>query len=258
MGERRAIVTGASQGLGREFAERLAERGFVLTLVGRDTKALARALEALGGTGHAYLGLDLSTEAGLEALAQELRHGQYDLLVNNAGAGLYGPFESCDVHEAQRMVRLNCEAVVALSHAFLRTAQPGAALINVSGILGTVPFPGYSAYAATKAFVLSFSEALSHEQRARGIYVMGLCPGPLATEFVKRAGGGAPLSLPPPAFVQAPERVVARALLELERRQRANVHASKLAARIGFWLMSLLPRRMFFARAWPHAAGRLR
>lgn len=149
-------------------------------------------------------------------MADALTAGPYDLLINNAGLARPGPFTDTPLDQALPALRLNCEAVVTLAHAFLATAGPGAALVNVASTLAFAPQPGQAVYGATKAFVASFSEALWYEQRPRGVYVMALCPGPTAT----RPGLHADV---PAALVQSPEAVVATALTALRRRRRPTI-----------------------------------
>jgi short-subunit dehydrogenase len=141
------------------------------------------------------------------------------------------------------MIRLNCEALVTLSRAFLESARVGDALVNVSGILGLIPVPGMSVYAATKGFILSFSQALWHEQKERGVYVMALVPGPIATEFKSRSGGAAEQG-PPAAITQTPDQVVDRAMNELAKRKRPVVMAAARRARLLFSVFRWMPRKM--------------
>jgi short-subunit dehydrogenase len=243
----RAMITGASQGIGREFATQLAANGHDLTLVSRNEPLLKELIEELKEGSHTPLPLDLSRTEGIDSLAGELASKHYDLLVNNAGVGLFGPFHQTNLAKARGMIRLNCEAMVVLSHAFLQSAQKGDALINVSGLLGVIPFPGMAEYAATKAFVMSFCESLWYEEKNRGVYVMGLCPGPTTTNFIVNAGGTDSV-VPPKSFIQTPTEVVSRALAELKKRERSTVFACNMAARVGFGFLRTIPRKALFSR----------
>jgi hypothetical protein len=101
---------------------------------------------------------------------------RYHLLVNNAGVIVYGPFTEVDLPDISRLLRLNCEALVTLAHTYVVRARPGDGLINVSSTLAHLPMPRLGVYSASKAFVTSLSETLSHENRDRGVFVMGLHP----------------------------------------------------------------------------------
>ncbi|MFD9369330.1 SDR family NAD(P)-dependent oxidoreductase [Streptomyces sp. NPDC060020] len=215
-----ALITGATEGIGRAFARALAAEGRTVTAVARTERHLAALMTELGPGGpdgeHDYLVADLATPEGVRTVADALAAAPYELLINNAGLAAPGPFAETPLDQALPALRLNCEAVVTLAHAFLATAGPGAALINVASTLAFAPRPGQAVYSATKAFVASFSEALWYEQRPRGIYVMALCPGPTAT----RPGLHADT---PAALVQPPEAVVATALAALRRRRRPTI-----------------------------------
>ena len=157
MSEKRALVTGASEGIGQAFAEALATEGYQVTLVARSQERLQAARARLSGAGHEVLVADLSTPAGIERVAAELAGG-YTLLINNAGVGSHGAFAATDLLQLQAMMRLNCDAVMQLSHAFLRGSKKGDALINVASVLGLLGMPQVAGlYAATKAFVITFS-----------------------------------------------------------------------------------------------------
>jgi short-subunit dehydrogenase len=214
-----ALITGGTEGIGLAFARALAAQGYTLTLVARRSASLGAVCAALPGGPHDGVAADLSTEAGVARVLDALRARPPNLLVNNAGAGCYGPFHAAGWPEQDTLWHLNAEAVATLAHAFLAGARRGDALINVSSILGFLPQPTSAMYSATKAFVTVLSESLWYENRARGVYVLGLHPGITHTAFRSRAGG--PRS---PAFWAAtPEAVVARALRALRRRRQPNV-----------------------------------
>jgi hypothetical protein len=215
----RALVTGASEGIGRAFALRLAREGFAVTAVARNEARLQDLLAQLG-TGHDCRAADLATPEGIRALAAHIAQSPYQLLINNAAIGLYGDFAELPLEDLQRLLRLNVDALVALSHAFLRQARAGDTLINVSSILAFLPLPANGVYAATKAFVTAFSEALWRQQRARGVYVLGLCPGATATEFHARAGAKRRTA---GGMTQTPEQVVAEAMQALRARRSPTV-----------------------------------
>lgn len=218
--DKRALVTGASEGIGRAFAKKLAGEGFKVTVVAR-TEAKLKSLVQEMGTEHCQIVADLSTEAGQKKVCEELESHHYDLLVNNAGVGTYGPFTDVSLDRQVHMMRLNCEAVMRLAHTFLKNSEPGDALINTSSTLAFLPLPMSGLYSATKAFVTSFSESLWFEQKARGVYVMGLCPGITETNFHINSGGRA--GELPKALAQTSEQVVEAAMKALAARKNPTV-----------------------------------
>lgn len=236
-----ALVTGASEGIGRAFARRLAGEGFSITATARNESRLQELIMELAGEGHTYQVADLSTAGGLAAIAATLAAGRFNLLVNNAGYGVYGAFYQTDLPKLVSMMRLNCDALVTLSHAFLQQAEKDDALVNVSSALAFMPMPSGGTYAATKAFVTSFTESLWYEQKARGIYVMGLCPGVTATNFHDRAGGDE-TNRPAAAITQTPEQVVETAMQALAKREKPTV-VSGVKNKLVTNLTRMLPRK---------------
>ena len=217
---KRALVTGASEGIGRSFAKHLAAEGHQITAIAR-TEAKLKELIAELGAGHKYVVADLATAAGQEAVVRAVKAEHHDVLVNNAGVGTVGAFAAVDADRQLAMMRLNCEALVTLSHAFLSGAKAGDALINVSSTLAFTPMPGFALYCATKAFVTSFSESLWFEQKGRGVYVMNLCPGITDTNFQVSAGGRKEDL--PANLSQTPDQVVAVAMAALKSRGKPTV-----------------------------------
>ncbi|MGK8558141.1 SDR family NAD(P)-dependent oxidoreductase [Nocardia gipuzkoensis] len=234
----RALVTGASAGIGRAFAISLAAQGYSVTALARGVDGLETLMAELG-TGHDYLAADLSTEEGLQAAAERLRRGRYTLLINNAGTAAHGDFAAVPVESALATLDLNCRAVVVLAHAFLAAATPGSALVNVSSTLGHTPKPGLAVYSATKAFVTAFSETLWHEQRSRGVRVLALCPGVTATASQTAADV-------PRWLLQTPEQVADRARKALSGKADAVVLTSPVN-RACTAALRLLPRRAVLA-----------
>ena len=189
-----ALVTGASGGIGLEIARLLARRGDRLILVARSRDRLTALVDELGKAGSPEviaLPADLGSVAGVRALLDELsRRGlQVDTLVNNAGFGSAGAFASQDAGEQLGMVGLNITALTLLTREFLpgmRTRKRGA-ILNVASTAAFQPGPFLAVYYATKAYVLSLSEALRVELAGTGVRVVTLCPGPTATGFADRA-----------------------------------------------------------------------
>ena len=183
------LITGASSGLGAEFARQLASRASTMVLVARRVErleALKRELERPGLTIHCRQ-VDLSERAEVEALVEWLASAgvEINFLVNNAGLGDRGRFENSDWERVRQILDVNIGALTQLTLALLPTlkAQAGAAVLNVSSVASFLPLPKLAVYAATKAYVTSFSEAIRAELRGTGVRVTTLCPGPVETEF---------------------------------------------------------------------------
>ncbi|MEV6064954.1 SDR family NAD(P)-dependent oxidoreductase [Nocardia sp. NPDC052001] len=214
----RALVTGASAGIGRAFATTLAARGYTVTAVARGAAGLDE-LRAEIGNDHEFLIADLATSAGVRTVTERLDAANYAVLVNNAGTATHGEFTVTPVADALGMLDLNCRSVIALAHHFLAGAEPGAALVNVASTLAFEPRNELAIYSATKAFVASFSEALWQEQHSRGVRVIGLCPGVTITRSQTAEGV-------PAEYVQTPQQVVDRALAALTDGSGPIVHTN--------------------------------
>jgi len=217
---KRAMVTGASFGIGRAFANKLAKAGYQVTGVARSEKNLQELAQSLGEN-FKFILADLSTAEGCSKVQQELVKTKYDLLVNNAGVGTLGTFTEVPLERQLAMLHLNNETLTALAYTFLQSAKSGDALINVSSALAFMPTPTMALYAATKAFVTSLSESLWFEYKSRGVYVMGLCPGLTDTNF--QATSGVKKEELPKALVQTPEHVVDVALKALADRSKPTI-----------------------------------
>lgn len=190
-----ALVTGASSGIGRAFCLRLADAGANLVLVARRTKlldALANDLAARYGIKTLVLAVDLSDPLAPSQIRRQMDEAEVRirLLINNAAVGRWGFFEATKPEVYARMIQLNVGAMTAMCAEFLPhlSSHPRSAIINVSSQAAFQPVPYMAVYAATKAYVHSFSLALYEEWRSRGIHVQTLVPGPSATEFDATAG----------------------------------------------------------------------
>ena len=187
-----ALITGASAGLGVEFARQLSKRGHRLVLVARRKERLDKLAKELGNA--RAVAADLSKkDAAAKLMADLAANGEVvDFLVNNAGFGLIGQFAKLDAKRERQMIDLNVGALTDLC----RTVAPGmierksGAILNVASTAAFQPGPKMAVYFATKAFVLSFTEALHEELKPHGIKVSCLCPGPTRTEFGEVAGFG--------------------------------------------------------------------
>ena len=186
----KALVTGATAGLGAEFARQLAAARYDLVLVARDPDRLADAQTALRdkhGVAVETVAADLTTDEGCAAVGA--RMADIDLLVNNAGMGSYRPFGTADLSREEYQLNLNVRAVLRLAHAAVREMKPRGSgrILNVSSVAGFVPRGGNATYSASKAWVTMFSEALAIQLRDSGVTVTALCPGFVRTEFHERA-----------------------------------------------------------------------
>lgn len=223
-----ALITGASAGLGREFARQLAPRVRSLVLVARREEKL---IELQGELQRQHQNLrvqiqaiDLADRGQVSALLDWLDRENIgvDLLVNNAGLGDLGQFAGSDPIRNEQMVLVNIAALTLLTRHLLpqMIAKGRGGILNVSSSAGFLPIPGDAVYAATKAYVTSFSEALRIELHDTGVSVCALCPGPVRTEFQEVASRGDPNVEPGPGpdFLHVPaEQVVSEALSALER-----------------------------------------
>jgi uncharacterized protein len=212
------LITGGSDGIGLAAAKVLAAPGDTrVTLVARSEAKLEEAVAQLPGEGHDLVAADLAEAEGIDLVARRLAARHYDVLINNAGAGLYGRFAELPLDDQLRMMRLNVESVSVLSHAYLRRAKPGDALVNTASFLAYAPLPGNAAYSATKAFVAALSEALWWEYKKDGVYVLCFSPGVIATRFHDVAGGS--LATFPRALVQSPESAAQELATALRKRR---------------------------------------
>jgi short-subunit dehydrogenase len=246
-----ALVTGASSGIGEAFARALGARGLQLILTGRDEIRLRRIAEQIAAEHRVRVErvtIDLAQPDAPEQLKAAVDGFGLvpEVLVNNAGAGLIGTFAELPLDEQMATVRVNVEALVALTSLFLPAMleRGRGGIVNTSSAAGLQPLPHYAIYGATKAFVNSFSQALWAEVRGRGVRVIAVCPGPVAdTRFGERAGGSSLNKIPGlAARRQLPrETVVAQALRGLERGDPLVVPG--LTNRLMAVLAGCVPRR---------------
>jgi short-subunit dehydrogenase len=225
-----ALVTGASSGIGAAIAAELASRGYSLALVARREerlRSLATELASEHGVEAAVIACDLVDPAERDRLIDELRAGgrAVELLVNNAGFGHQADFARSPPERMVEMVRLNVEAVVDLTSRFLgpMVEKGRGGVINVASTAAFQPLPGSAVYAASKAFVLSFSEAIRTELRGSGVTVTAVCPGPVKTEFTEVAGIGGVEERTPGAVWMTAEEIARHAVDGAERDRRVVV-----------------------------------
>ena len=243
-----ALITGASAGIGREFARQLADRARTLVLVARREERLNELRDELRNRNtqfsvHVRV-VDLCDKSQIDALVHWLEQEKIDidLLINNAGLGDYGAFATSDPERDDRIIQLNIAALTLLTRSLLPpmiTTKRGA-ILNVSSSAGFLPIPGMAVYAATKAYVNSFSEALRAELRGTGLSVIALCPGPVHTEFGEAAKrqGREPERGPEFVYVSV-EQVVRDALAAVEADRPLVIPG--FAMKLGMLLVRLTP-----------------
>ncbi|HEX6023599.1 MAG TPA: SDR family oxidoreductase [Solirubrobacter sp.] len=248
-----ALVTGTSSGIGVALAGELASRGRDLTLVARREdrlRATAEELSAKHGVNVDWIAADLADASDRDRLVAEVanRGRVVDVLVNNAGMGTIGLFHELPVEREIGQVRLNVEAVVALCGAFIpgMVERGRGKVLNVASVSGFMPVPQQATYAASKAFVLTFTESLTLDLDGTGVTATALCPGPVKTEFEGIIDG-----LPKHLYVE-PERVAREAIDGLENGDRTVIPGggNKMNAVFG----RHAPRSVFMAyakRFWP-------
>jgi len=195
--DRWAVVTGASSGLGRGLAAGLADRGMSLVLTGRNEARLDETAHQIRHAAPSVrvetVAMDLSSRSGVAALLDHVGDRPIEVLVNNAGFGSYGPFAGADPDREADEVAVDVGTVISLARAFLpgMLARGSGGILNVASTIAFQPAPHQAVYGASKAFVLSFSQALWAEARPAGVAVTALCPGPTRTGFVDALGADA-------------------------------------------------------------------
>lgn len=261
-----AVVTGASSGFGALFAERLAARGLPLVLAGRDAARLKeveqRVTRLTPGVPVELVVGDLATSSGVDALIGVIADRTVDILINNAGFGTHGLLAELDATRESEMIAVNVDALVRLSLAVLpgMVARGSGGILNVASTSAFQPVPHQATYGATKAFVLSFSQAMWAEARGSGVRVTALCPGPTRTSFVEALGADAATTsayrrlAPPEPVVDAGLRAMdrGRAVVVTGTKNRVIATAARLSPG---WLGALVGER----RLRPHgvvSAGR--
>jgi short-subunit dehydrogenase len=245
-----ALITGASAGLGEAFAWLLAEKGANLVLVARSgdrLNLLAEALQAQAKVEVTVLPADLSSQEAVDCLIAKIKSSELriDILVNNAGLGFFDDFLDTSFSKQVAQVDVNVRALIALTHAFApgMVAMRRGGVINIASTAAFQPLAGASVYAASKAFVLLFSEALALEMKDTGITVTAACPGPVATHFFAEMNPKLQAKQ-----MDQPGPVVRDILRGFELGKRV-VYPGKLANRLGTWGARFLPRNMILRLA---------
>ncbi|MFM9055400.1 MAG: SDR family NAD(P)-dependent oxidoreductase [Bacteroidota bacterium] len=248
---RTALITGASAGLGVEFARRLAADGFRLILAARRIDLLHRLSDELKSTHGAEVmvfACDLSTDQGWMGLCESVDRVGWpvDTLINNAGFGTHGAFHTSDTQSQSDMIHVNTLALTMLTRHFIggMLERRRGAVLNVASVAAFQPGPLMSVYFATKAYVLSFSEALHEELRGTGIHVTALCPGPTESEFMAVSGMDSSRLIKGRRLPTAAD-VVALGIAALNAGRRSVIHGTgnRILARLATWFPRVLVLR---------------
>lgn len=242
-----SLITGASSGLGLEFARTLAARGSNLVLVARRESLLeeeAVTLREAHGVTVTTIASDLARPTAATELHAELtaRGLAIHTLINNAGFGTYGPFVDEDPARIAAEIQLNVGTLVSLTHALLPDliAAGRGALVNVASTAAFQPVPTMAVYSATKAFVLNFTEAIAHEVRGTGLRVLALCPGATRTEFFDVVGTESAAV----GNYQTSHQVITTAMRALDRKRTPAYVVSGAANKASTLAVSALPRSL--------------
>jgi uncharacterized protein len=238
---KKILITGASEGIGLEIAKLMAPETNQLTLVARNKEKLERLIAELPGSGHQLIVADLSRKEDVHSVAAHISQNHYEILINNAGIGMYGRFEEMPLDQQANMLHLNIYGLTVLSYSFIKNAKDGDSLVNVSSTLGTTSFPGMAVYAATKAYVTNFSESLWWENKKRGVYVLGFCPGVTLTRFHDSAGGSSDKF---PKFICQTALEVAGELVQALKKRKKPKAVSGASNRFMLFFQRFLSRKM--------------
>jgi len=238
-----AIVTGASSGMGKEFALQI-EKSYDLDeiwLIARRKNLLDEVAGKLECALGIVLPMSLTSKEDMERLKRKITEERPDIkiLVNNAGYGLIGPFIESSLDVIMDMIDLNVKALVELTHVCIPYMHSEASIIQIGSVSGFMPEPNGAVYAATKAFVLSFSNALYQEVRNQGIHVVTVCPGPVETMFLKVASSG---RMETPKSAAKAENVVRLALKDAKKGKLNSTYG--FIPRVSIQLPRILSRKL--------------
>ena len=241
-----ALVTGASSGMGKEFVREIAKKYKGLDeiwVIARRKDRLRELKKEIVGTRVQMLPLDLTKEESFERLTKVLAKEQPDvrILVNASGYGISGPFEFQTEEDASGMVRLNCEALTRVTYLVLPYLRRGSFIYQIASSAGFAPQPGFTVYAATKAYVKSFSIALRQELSWREIKVTAVCPGPVKTEFFDRAYEQEEMKFYKKFVMADPKKVVRKAIRDARKNKAVSVYG--MTMKVTRIICKLLPGR---------------
>ena len=224
-----ALVTGASSGMGKEFVRQIAKKykGFdEIWVIARRADRLKELKKEIVGTRVRILPMDLTKEENLERLERILKkeHPLIRILVNASGFGIAGNFEHQTQEDAKGMIRLNCEVLTRITYITLPYMSKGSYIYQIASSAGFAPQPDFAVYAATKAYVKSFSVALRQELSHQGIKVIAVCPGPVKTEFFDRAYEQEEMKFYKKFVMADPKKVVRKAICDARKNKAVSVY----------------------------------
>jgi short-subunit dehydrogenase len=248
-----AIITGASAGLGVEYARQIEERFHLdeIWLIARRAEPMRNVANEFRKAKGIILSMDITNEKEVEDLEKRIAAENPDIriLVNNAGLGKIGPFHEMGKKEQLQMIRLNVLALTEFSHIAIPYMSSGASIIQVASSIAFCPAPYFSVYAATKSYVLSFSRALNFELKPKGINVLTVCPGPVATEFLQVAQNndftkthGNPTASFNQSLVARAADVVKKSLDDLVAQKDISIYGLSIKAFAA--LMTIVPEKL--------------
>ncbi len=216
-----AIITGASSGLGRDFAKELDKESLDEIWIIARRKELLEDLSTKLKTKTKILNLDLLKKEERYKIKNELKKDSYNIvyLVNNAGFGLLGDFKNLDIDRQVDMIELNVKALVEITYFCIDFMSSGSKIIEIASTAGFLPIAHFAVYAASKAFVLNFSNALKYELKEKKISVTAICPGPVKTEFFDVAASGKK-----PKFIYESSKVVKKALKDAKKGKLNSIY----------------------------------
>jgi uncharacterized protein len=233
-----AIVTGASSGIGKEFAIQMSERFELdeIWIIARRKNNLKDLGKMIGETKVTAIVADLTNQDHIDKIVEKLKKEKpvVHALVNNAGIGIFKRFDKQNLEDHKKTIDLNITALTEMTYLTLPYMGRGSAIVQVSSILAYMPYPGYATYAASKSYVLSFSDALSIELKENGVHVMTLCPGPTKTEFFENGNS--------PNNAMEPSVLVKKALKDLMKKKHVSFPSKKWAG--STLLARFLPRKI--------------
>lgn len=243
------LVTGASGGIGEQFARQFAAKRRNLILVARSQdklEALAKELSERHGINAQVLPKDLSKLEAADEIYEACKgsNWQVDVLINNAGFGMFGPLAQQNPDKLEQMMMINMVSLTKLTRLFLPTMieKRSGGVINVASTAAFQPIPTLGTYAATKAYVLSLSEALHEEVASKGVKVMALCPGPTETGFFDRATAASGIKGQIKISLQPADEVVALAISRFEKGERVTIPG--LINKVGAYSASFAPKSL--------------
>ena len=243
-----AVITGASRGIGAEYARALAGQGYDLLLIGRDVERLETLRQELRPVSQGEISvesLDLSQPQSAERLHDLARsyRSEVSLLINNAGFGRYGDFADIPLESMNNMLQLHINTIVKSIRLFLPAmlARKQGAIITVASVAGFFPIPYMTEYAATKAFLIAFSEGLARETQDQGVTIQVCCPGFTDTDFHQSAGHQPKQVF----FAQSPQQVVQASLQALESKR--TLVTIGWQGRLALWISKLIPHKILMA-----------